>query len=128
MPLPRWIAELNRVTTNRVAARLAGHLPPFALIEHIGRRSGRCYRTPVMLFPTLDGYAIALTYGPATDWVRNLIVAGGGVVIRGGKRIAITAPRLEHGPAVRRYAPIPARVVLRLLGVEDVLLVSAPAP
>lgn len=124
MPLPRRIAEFNRDVTNRVAARFAGRIPPFALLEHTGRRSGRTYRTPVMLFRANGGYAIALTYGPTTDWVRNLLAGGGGAVILGGRRVAVTAPRLEHGPVSRRFFPLPARAILRLLGVEDAVLVS----
>lgn len=124
MPLPRRIAELNRDVTNRVAIRFSGRFPPFALVEHTGRRSGRIYRTPVMLFRAPDGYAIALTYGPSTDWVRNLLAANAATVIQGGHRILITAPRLDHGPSSRRHFPLPARAILRLLNVEDALLVT----
>jgi len=47
------------------------------LVVHRGRRSGRVYDTPVLVFPADDGYVIALTYGPDTDWIRNVLAAGG---------------------------------------------------
>jgi deazaflavin-dependent oxidoreductase (nitroreductase family) len=124
MPLPRRIAELNRSYTNRLTGRFAGRVPPFALVEHRGRRSGKAYRTPVMVFAMDGGYAIALTYGPGTDWVRNVEAAGGCTIVLRGRSIALANPRVEHGRGARARFPLLVRLALRLIGVADVLVLS----
>lgn len=48
---------------------------PFALLRHVGRRSGKIYEIPIMVWPVADGFVIALTYGPQVDWLRNLQAA-----------------------------------------------------
>ena len=50
MPLPRRLARFNLLVTNRVLGPFARHAPGFAVVLHVGRRSGRTYRTPVSLF------------------------------------------------------------------------------
>lgn len=123
MPLPMTLARFNRRVTNRVARRFAGRIPPLANLEHRGRTSGRAYRTPVVLFRDgEDGLVIALTYGPGTDWVRNVLAAGGCTIESGGRRVALTEPRLLHGDRGLASLPHPVRFALRLLHVEDYLL------
>ena len=56
MPLPRRLAKFNRVVTNRVLGPFARYLPGFAIVSHVGRRSGRTYQVPVSLFRRRDGY------------------------------------------------------------------------
>jgi deazaflavin-dependent oxidoreductase (nitroreductase family) len=41
------------------------------ILEHIGRKSGKPYRTPLTVFSTGDGVAILLTYGPNRDWLKT---------------------------------------------------------
>lgn len=71
------IRHLNKVVTNPILGRLAGaRIGPFALIRHKGRKSGKQYATPVMVFPFEGGFMVALTYGPEVDWYKNVLVAG----------------------------------------------------
>ena len=72
MPAPRSIARFNRRFTNRLFLRVAGHLPGFAIVSHVGRKSGRTYRTPVNAFRANDRYIIALTYG-SESYLDNLL-------------------------------------------------------
>ena len=118
MPFPRTLARFNRRVTNRVARRVAGRVPPLAILEHRGRRSGATYRTPVMAFPAGDGVVIALTYGPETDWVRNVLAAGGCEMEQGGRRVRLTDPRLTRGDPDPSL-PAPVQLALRLLRVRD---------
>jgi len=53
---------------------------PFALLRHIGRRSGKAYEIPIMVWRVNDGFVIALTYGPHVDWLRNLQAADQGTL------------------------------------------------
>src|SRR5260370_30947457 len=73
----RWVAYFHRATTNRIASRFAARLPGFAIVANVGRESGSLYRTPVNVFREPDGFLIALTYGRDSEWVRNVLAAGG---------------------------------------------------
>jgi deazaflavin-dependent oxidoreductase (nitroreductase family) len=124
MPFPDRLARFNRRVTNPLFRLFAGRLPPFAVVEHRGRRSGRSYATPIMAFPAGDGYAIALTYGPDRDWVKNVRAAGGCVLVRGGRRVPLARPVVlgDDGAALM---PAAIRPVLRRAGVTDFLRLDA---
>jgi len=92
MQLPQWLARFNRYVTNPVQRLWAGWLPGFGIIEHVGRRSGKPYRTPVNVFATDDGLAILLTYGPNRDWLKNLTAAGLSPISPAGEDARGSAP------------------------------------
>jgi deazaflavin-dependent oxidoreductase (nitroreductase family) len=128
MPIPMTVGRWNKVGLNRVTRRVAPWLPGFGVVVHRGRRSGRRYRTPVNVFPTRDGYRLALTYGPDTDWVRNVLAAGGCELETRGRAVRLVAPRLVHDERRRGIRPL-ERQVLRVIGVADFLdLRVAPVP
>ena len=77
MKLSRRVAHFNRVINNRIQGVYAWLVPPWAVILHRGRRSGRSYRTPVLAFRQDRTLVIALLYGEESDWLRNLRTAGG---------------------------------------------------
>ena len=79
------------------------------------------------MFATEDGYVLALTYGPDTDWVKNVLAAGGCELRTRGRAIRLTSPWLFHDEARRDIRPL-ERQVLRVIGVADFLsLKTAPA-
>ena len=84
MQLPQWLARFNRHVTNPIQRMWAGWAPTMGILTHVGRRSGRPYRTPLTVFSTQDGVAVLLTYGPDRDWLKNIIAAGGGTMRRHG--------------------------------------------
>jgi deazaflavin-dependent oxidoreductase (nitroreductase family) len=120
VPLPPWLGRFNRTVTNRVTRLVAGHLPGFGIVVHVGRRSGRRYRTPVNAFRRPGGYAIALTYGEVADWIRNVRAAGGCELERRGRLVELTAPRVVVDRRAERVPP-PVRPLLRLIGVDHFL-------
>src|SRR5262245_28039933 len=124
MPLPRSLAEANKVGLNRVTRRVAPYLPGFGVVEHHGRKSGRLYRTPVNVFATDDGYAIALTYGRDAEWVRNVLAAHGAVIVSRHGSVPVGNPHIVHDES-RAYVPAPVRAVLARLDVDDFLVVEA---
>jgi deazaflavin-dependent oxidoreductase (nitroreductase family) len=67
------------------------------ILEHVGRKSGTQFRTPLTVFTTdIDGQAgvaILLTYGPNRDWLKNITAAGGGRIKRYGKTFSVQDPR-----------------------------------
>lgn len=125
MPIPRAVARFNRVVTNPVQRLWAGRVPGFAIVEHTGRRTGAIHRTPVNAFRTPEGFAIALTYGAESDWVKNVLFAGCGRLEHRRRRIRVEAPRVERGPRALELLPPAARVAQRLLGVDEVLTLRA---
>jgi deazaflavin-dependent oxidoreductase (nitroreductase family) len=128
MPIPKAVARWNKVGLNRVTKRIAPWAPGFGLVVHRGRRSGRRYETPVNVFPTADGYVFALTYGPDTDWVKNVLAAGGCELITRGHTVHLVSPRLFHDETRSAIRPFERRI-LGLLGVADFLaLKTAPEP
>lgn len=123
MPFPKAITGFNRRVVNPVSRRFAGRVPPFAIVVHKGRTSGKEYRTPIMAFRSAGGFAIALTYGPATDWARNLVAAGGGSLVYRRQTVPVAEPRFVKKAEVRGLLPGPVRFVLGLAGVDDFMLV-----
>ncbi len=120
MPIPHTVARFNRQVTNRLTGRLATRLPGFAVVLHIGRKSRRQYRTPVNIFERAGKYIIALTYGPNTDWVRNVLADGGCMIETQGHTLRLSQPRLFRDER-RRTMPAPVRLILGLSNVSDFL-------
>ena len=94
MQLPQWLARFNRHVTNPIQRLWAGWAPGMGILEHVGRKSGKPYRTPLNVFPTDDGVAILLTYGPDRDWLKNITATGRARIWRMGKTIELADPRV----------------------------------
>lgn len=127
MPFPRRLARINRRLTNPIVRPAARRLPPLALIHHRGRRSGRAYATPVLAFRSGSTVVVALTYGPDTEWVRNLLAAGGGELEQRGGRHTVHAPRVVPTREVQDSFPNVVRLALRLLRVRSSLRLDGDA-
>lgn len=104
MPASRKVARFNKRYLNRLFLRVAGRMPGFGIVTHLGRKSGRAYRTPVNVFRTEGGYIVALTYGPEADWVKNVMAAGSCEVLTRGRRVHLFDPRIETDEA-KSWAP-----------------------
>ena len=123
MPAPRSIARFNRRFTNRLFLKVAGYLPGFAIVSHVGRKSGRTYRTPVNAFRIEDGYIIALTYGSESDWVKNVMAAGYCELQTRGRRVRLIDPRIETDES-KSWAPLPVRLILDLIDAPQYMRLS----
>jgi len=88
----RWLAAFNIAITNKITGRFADRLPGFGNITHVGRKSGRVYRTPVNVFQAPNGFLVALTYGRESEWVKNVLAAGRCKLETRGQRHQLTAP------------------------------------
>lgn len=110
MAFRRSLARFNKRVTNRVQGLWAPWLPPWAVIVHKGRKSGREYQTPVLSRRTGQRLEIVLFYGEEADWLRNVVAAGGAGVRRAGRTATLTGARVVDSsdpvvsPAVRRIA------------------------
>ncbi|WP_375486863.1 nitroreductase family deazaflavin-dependent oxidoreductase [uncultured Mycobacterium sp.] len=128
MQLPQRLARFNRYVTNPVQRLWAGWLPPFGILEHIGRRSGKPYRTPLNVFNAdvdgQPGVAILLTYGPDRDWLKNLNAAGGGRMRRSGKTFGVTDPRKVSRDEAAQHVTRGWRPIFARLPFEEAVLLT----
>ncbi|NIR34660.1 MAG: nitroreductase family deazaflavin-dependent oxidoreductase, partial [Actinobacteria bacterium] len=83
----------------------------------MGRRTGTAYVTPVFAFFG-DGHGfVPLTYGPRTDWARN-VLASGGVIRHGGRPLDLATARLGGWEEASPHLPRWVRVFLGVLRVR----------
>jgi deazaflavin-dependent oxidoreductase (nitroreductase family) len=114
----RWLAKINIAFTNRITSLFAGWLPGFGILTHVGRKSGKVYRTPINVFRGSNGFVIALTYSSQSECVKNVRAAGGCELKTRGKKYQLSSPNVVHDLTRRRF-PIPVRLVLRIVGADE---------
>jgi len=119
----RWLAKVNIAFTNRITTLFAGWLPGFGILTHVGRKSGKVYRTPVNIFRASNGFIIALTYSSQSAWVKNVLAAGGCELKTRAKKYQLSSPNVVHDPTRLRF-PIPVRLVLGLVGADEYMELS----
>ena len=122
------LRAINKRVLNPQILKFAGKTPgPLGVVQHIGRRSGKSYKTPIMVERIKGGFLIALTYGADVDWYRNVMAAGGGVLRWHNRKYAIAKPEpVDASKAMQRF-PLPMRAILRLNNTEDFVQVRSRA-
>lgn len=129
--MPPGIRTFNKYVTNRVLRGLADYSHgPFAVIRHVGRRTGKCYETMIMVWPSREGFVIALTYGKVVDWYRNVIAAGGGTIVWHCKTYAVENPELVDAATALAAFPAFFKLVLGTVApkMEYLQVKSSSAP
>ena len=126
---PDQIRTFNKYVTNRVLRGFANRSHgPFAIIRHVGRRSGKPYETVIMVWPTGEGFVMALTYGPKVDWYRNMLAAGGGTVFWHRRVYAVGKPEPIDAKTALPVFPTPFRQALGRIGLQDFVRVKIIEP
>jgi deazaflavin-dependent oxidoreductase (nitroreductase family) len=122
MRVPRAVARLNRHITNPLALAFGGWAPTVGSLEHVGRKSGKRYRTPLNIFDTNDGYVILIGYGTESHWVKNVLAGGPATIHKHGKSVQVADPRIVSKAAA---APLvtSARILYRLHPYDEAALV-----
>ena len=92
---------------------------PFALLRHVGRRSGKPYEIPIMVWRMKDGFMIVLTYGPNTDWLRNLQAADQGSLRWHKREYVFKRPEFIDAKTARQALPPFIKFVLGLRGAHE---------
>lgn len=110
MPFLR-IASLIRAPSLWLARRLGG----FSEVEHVGRRSGRVFRTPVRAVRRGDKVVVGASFGTRTDWIRNVQAAGACRLTTRGVTVTLTDPRIVALDDVRDLLPPVTGFILRRL-------------
>jgi len=123
---PSLLGRITRAlarATNPLWKPMAGRraLPLWAVVHHRVRLSSRSYAIPVAVRATPEAFVIALPWGDATQWVRNVQAAGGCTVTWRGRDHRADAPeilgRTEAAPAFNGWQ----RVLLRIGRVQQFL-------
>ena len=124
-PVTDAVRQFNKHVLNPVMLLLAGRKHWYAgVIRHTGRRSGRSYRTPVVLIPTAnDGFVVPLPYGSGVDWLRNVLAAGRATVEVNGQTHDVTEPEvIDAAKVAPLLTPRRTRTYARL-GIDKYLIV-----
>ena len=111
------IGTVLKHTLNRLTSRAAkGKGGPFALVRHVGRKSGKHYETPIIVQPIEGGFVIELTYGPEVDWYRNVVAANGcRILYHGTEHVIEGLEPLSAAEGIAAFTPA-QQGILRLLG------------
>ena len=127
---PRWLMgpgrQAGKFLVNPLVGRtIAGRVGPYAVVQHVGRRSARPYATPVWAASRGDDFMIALIHGTQTDWCRNIRAAGGCTLQVGGISYALTGPQVVDQAAALPAFPVWIRLVARVVGIRHFLRLRA---
>lgn len=95
--MARLTAPMVRVMAGR------RFFPLYAVVHHTGRRTGRALALPVALLVTPEEFVITLPWGPGTNWVRNVLAAGGCRLRWKGADHQVTAPEVIDAARARTY-------------------------
>ena len=120
MTLPRWLAQFNRRFVNPRAAQG----DTWQVLVHVGRRSGKSYRTPIGAIPVDGGYLIFVNYGRRTDWLQNVLAAREAVIEVDGNPVDVANPRLVPMDRSRKMLPAGTKVPPGWVGVEECLVLD----
>jgi deazaflavin-dependent oxidoreductase (nitroreductase family) len=115
---------------NPIVLRLAGtrFLPLYGVLQHRGRRSGKLFRTPVVVRRTADGFVVPMPWGEGTDWYRNVRAAGGCTIHWKGRHYAMVQPEVIDATTARNAFPSVQWAGMRRFGIQQCLrLRAAPA-
>ena len=113
MPLPKWLARVNRRVFNPMELK-RGVRP---VLVHVGRTSGTTHHTPLDAHPVEGGFIFIAAYGSDSDWVRNVMAAGSASVTTGGETFELAAPRLISAEAARSQLAERTKTPADFLGV-----------
>src|SRR5829696_5475821 len=116
----RFLRPFTTRIFNPLSIHVAGWLPGFAILTHIGRKSGSTYRTPINVFRRGDHYVFALTYGSDVQWLKNILATGECEMRTRGRDLHLVEPQLIVDPDLR-LMPGPVRLVGRFNRVTEVL-------
>ncbi len=128
MKIPSGVRYFNKYILNKLTGKIAqAGWGPFAILYHVGRKSGKHYETPIWVFPTQGGFMIALTYGPNVDWYRNVSAAGKCDLLYHRREYALEKIEpVDRKSALPKF-PLFVRTILGLVGMQDFIRMQARA-
>lgn len=118
------IIWLGRNGFNKAVVRTAGRPgTATAIVRNVGRTSGRTFETPVDVVAAGDGFLVALPYGMRSQWLRNVLAAGGATIVFEGQVHVVDSPEvIALGPVAAAF-PESDRRMFRIFNVTQALRV-----
>ena len=112
-------------TTAPLSRPLAGRrfFPLWAIVHHRGRRSGHDYQVPVAIRASADSFTIPLPWGDQTQWVHNVLAAGGCTIRWRGDDHPVTEPVVIGSEEAGSAFSGAQRAILGAAGVRSFLRV-----
>jgi deazaflavin-dependent oxidoreductase (nitroreductase family) len=96
-------------------------VPLYGVITHHGRRSGKTYRTPVVVRPAADGFIIPMPWGEGTDWYRNVNAAGHCQLRWKNRTYTLVEPRVLDAESASQYFSAAQRKGIARFGIKQML-------
>ncbi len=118
------LGRLTR-TFNPLVLLFAGRVPPYVVLEHRGRKSGRLHRSPVVAVRIRTGFLIPLAFGYGAQWVKNLRHAGRADLLWRGRRFEIANPEIIGLADGKRVLSGPERLFVHIFSPQAFLRVTA---
>lgn len=104
-----WLRHnFNRRILNPVTLTFAGRRrSPYAMLRHVGRKTGQARSTPIFAVTAGDCFYIPLPYGREVDWCQNILAKGTCTVVYQGEAIHASEPALIAVDEAREhFAPL----------------------
>lgn len=121
------IRTFNKYVMNRILRVFTGlSHGPFAIIHHLGRRSGKPYETVIWVWQMKEGFVIALTYGEEVDWYRNMKANGGGTVFWHKRLYKVGKPELIDTDKALQAFPAFFKLLFRTFGRQMQFVLMKP--
>ena len=125
--LPDRMRYFNKRVTNPVLRGFTSFSHgPFAIIYHVGRRSGKPYETVIWVWKMRDGFVIALTLGSEVDWLRNMKATNGGKVYWHRRLYIVGKPELIDTEKALTAFPAFFRLLFRTVGRQMQFVLMKP--
>jgi deazaflavin-dependent oxidoreductase (nitroreductase family) len=116
------IRVTNKHVTNKLMIHIAGkRFGHFAVLGHVGRKSGKLYQIPIIAEPFQNGFVVALTYGKNVDWYKNVAAKGNCSLRWKNKDLQLVRPVFIDREIGLMAFPAMLRSGLRVMGIRDFL-------
>ncbi len=113
------VRVINKHFTNKILIHISGRkFGHFAILHHIGRKSGRHYRIPIIAEPLDGAFVFALTYGKNVDWYKNVVANGGCSLQWKNKEFNLIHPELVDRDTALQAFPRIFQKALRKVGIQ----------
>ena len=113
------IKVINKHVTNKILIHISGNkFGHFTILSHVGRKSGKLYRIPIIAEPIKNGFVIALTYGKKVDWYENVMGKGSCSLNWKNKEYILINPVFIDKEIGVTAFPAIFRLVLRKMGIQ----------
>jgi deazaflavin-dependent oxidoreductase (nitroreductase family) len=118
MPMPLWWGQVNKRVFNPRSVRNG----KWQVIDHVGRSSGRAYRTPIEALAVDDGFLFMLVYGSRSDWVQNVLGSGRATLEIDGGTVDLVDPEVITAEQAFERLPAGAKRPPKLLKINEFLV------